>query len=94
MKNKKIIIVSSVIILLIAIVVAIILITKPFNKKNENNQNQEENNISKEQIYNGQPIDIVYIQIKDASDNLGKIIGKNISSDIINKIFEKFCLGK
>lgn len=49
---------------------------------------------SKEQIINGDPIDIVSIGIKDASDDLGKIVGKNISSDIINKIFEKFCLGK
>lgn len=49
---------------------------------------------AKKQIFDGQPIDIVSIEIKDASDNLGKIIGKNISSDIIDKIFEKFCIGK
>lgn len=49
---------------------------------------------AKEELDLGQPIDIVSIKIKEASDNLGKIIGKNISSDIIDKIFEKFCVGK
>ena len=45
-------------------------------------------------IYNGMPLDIIAIDVKDILENLGKITGKNVSEDIINEIFSKFCLGK
>lgn len=49
---------------------------------------------ARSQIENNEPIDIVSIVIKSASKSLGEIIGSDVNQDIINKIFEKFCLGK
>lgn len=40
------------------------------------------------------PIDVVSINIREALINLGNITGENVTEDIINKIFSKFCLGK
>ena len=40
------------------------------------------------------PMDIITVYIKEALENLGNITGKNVSEDIINNIFSKFCLGK
>lgn len=40
------------------------------------------------------PIDIVSIHIKQILEDLGEIVGDNISDDIISSIFSKFCLGK
>ena len=40
------------------------------------------------------PIDIISICIKEVLEDLGEITGDNVSEDIINKIFSKFCLGK
>ena len=51
-------------------------------------------NEARNQIENNEPIDIVSIVIKSASKCLGEIIGSDVNQDIINKIFEKFCLGK
>ena len=40
------------------------------------------------------PIDITSINMIQALEDLGKITGENVSEDIINEIFSKFCLGK
>lgn len=40
------------------------------------------------------PIDITAICIKETLESLGEITGNNVSEDIINTIFSKFCLGK
>ena len=42
----------------------------------------------------GMPIDIIAISIKGILEDLGKITGEEVSEDIINEIFSKFCLGK
>jgi tRNA modification GTPase len=42
----------------------------------------------------GESLDVAAIDIKEATEMLGNITGKNASSDVVNKIFEKFCLGK
>jgi len=39
-------------------------------------------------------LDCVSIDIKDAWNHLGEITGVNVSEEIINRIFENFCLGK
>ena len=39
-------------------------------------------------------VDIAEINIKNAARYLGEILGQEVTNDIINKIFEKFCLGK
>lgn len=47
-----------------------------------------------ETVKNNLPIDIISISIKQSLEELGKITGENVSEDIINQIFSKFCLGK
>ena len=47
-----------------------------------------------EDVKNNMPIDIISINIINALNNLGKITGENVTEDIINEIFSKFCLGK
>ena len=42
----------------------------------------------------GLPIDIVSIPIKQILADLSAITGEDVSEDIINEIFSKFCLGK
>ena len=45
-------------------------------------------------IKKGMPIDITAIYFKEAIEELNKITGENVTEDIINEIFSKFCLGK
>ena len=40
------------------------------------------------------PIDMIGISIREVLEDLGEITGNNVSEDIINTIFSKFCLGK
>ena len=40
------------------------------------------------------PIDITAIHFKQAIEEINKITGENVTEDIINEIFSKFCLGK
>ena len=58
--------------------------------------NQSLNSLEKalETVNSGLPLDIIAIDVRDILMNLGKITGKNVSEDIINEIFSKFCLGK
>lgn len=58
------------------------------------NKSKEYLNIAKKEIEDNEPIDIVSIVIKNATKSLGEIIGADVNQDIVNKIFEKFCLGK
>ncbi len=48
----------------------------------------------KETIKEFIPIDITAIYFKEAIEELNKITGENVTEDIINEIFSKFCLGK
>jgi len=45
-------------------------------------------------IEGNMPIDIIAVEIKQTLEDLGSITGDNVSEDIINEIFSKFCLGK
>ncbi len=45
-------------------------------------------------LNNNMPVDIVAVEIKQILEDLGSITGDNVSEDIINEIFSKFCLGK
>ncbi len=42
----------------------------------------------------GMPLDIVEIDLKNAWQSLGEIIGDAVSEDLIDQIFSQFCLGK
>ena len=48
----------------------------------------------KESIELGMPEDLYAIDLTDAYESLGKIIGETIEEDIIEKIFKDFCMGK
>lgn len=45
-------------------------------------------------VEDGMPLDIIAIYIKEMLEDLGLITGENVSENIINEIFAKFCLGK
>ena len=49
---------------------------------------------AKESIKQQMPIDVISICIKEVLEELGEITGENVTEDIINSIFAKFCLGK
>lgn len=48
----------------------------------------------RESLETHMPVDITAICLKDILEKLAEITGKNVSEDIINEIFKKFCLGK
>lgn len=58
-------------------------------KKAYESLNEVENGIK-----NNLPIDMVEIDLKDIFDTLGEIIGKTYSDEIIDNLFERFCVGK
>jgi tRNA modification GTPase len=45
-------------------------------------------------IDNGMPEDFFTIDLIDAYEALGGIIGESIGEDLVNEIFSKFCVGK
>lgn len=45
-------------------------------------------------IENGMPEDFYSIDLTDAYEQLGYIIGKSMGEDLVNEIFSKFCMGK
>lgn len=45
-------------------------------------------------IRDGMPEDLYTIDLTNAYESLGKIIGETVEEDIINKIFKDFCMGK
>ena len=52
------------------------------------------NLVAKESVENNMTIDITAIVLKEILEELSSITGENVSEDIINEIFKKFCLGK
>ena len=54
----------------------------------------EDINDTRNSISSSMPIDIIAISVKEILEDLGKITGEEVSEDIINEIFSKFCLGK
>ena len=49
---------------------------------------------TKEILEQDMPIDMIAMVMKEILENLGNITGEEVSEDIINEIFAKFCLGK
>ncbi len=49
---------------------------------------------AKKTILDNIPIEIISINIKEIIEDLSKITGENVTEDVINEIFSKFCLGK
>ena len=49
---------------------------------------------AKESCEAGMPEDFISIDLMGAYQALGKILGETLDEDLVNNIFEKFCLGK
>ncbi len=66
------------------------------NTRHKNLINKAINSTANAQISleNKMPMDIVAIEIKNILEDLGEITGEDVSENIINEIFAKFCLGK
>ena len=45
-------------------------------------------------IENQMPEDFYSIDLMNAYENLGRIIGEAVEDDLVNEIFSKFCMGK
>ena len=45
-------------------------------------------------IDDGMPEDFFSIDLMNAYENLGKILGESVGEDLVNEIFSKFCMGK
>ena len=45
-------------------------------------------------IHNEMPEDFFSIDLMDAYEQLGMIIGESVEDDLVNEIFSKFCMGK
>lgn len=42
----------------------------------------------------GEALDIIEIDIREAYDRLGEIIGETVSDEVLDEVFSRFCLGK
>ncbi len=51
-------------------------------------------NMVKDSIRNGMPEDFFSIDLTDAYERLGSIIGEAVEDDVVNEIFSRFCTGK
>jgi len=40
------------------------------------------------------PPEIISLEIREAIDYLGEITGETVDTEILNRIFNKFCIGK
>lgn len=43
---------------------------------------------------NGEPLELIEVEVRSGYDLLGEIIGETVAEDIINEVFARFCLGK
>lgn len=51
-------------------------------------------NLVVQSIMDGMPEDFYSIDLMNAYEELGSIIGEAVEDDLVNEIFSKFCLGK
>ena len=48
----------------------------------------------KQSVSDGMPEDFYSIDLMNAYEQLGKILGEAVEDDLVNEIFSKFCMGK
>lgn len=48
----------------------------------------------RQSILDGMPEDFLTIDLMDAYEQLGSILGESVDDDLVNEIFSKFCMGK
>ncbi len=51
-------------------------------------------NLVVQSIDNDMPEDFYSIDLMNAYEVLGKVIGESVEDDLVNEIFSKFCMGK
>ena len=51
-------------------------------------------NMVKSSVLEGLPEDFYSIDLTEAYENLGRIVGESVGDDVVNEIFAKFCMGK
>lgn len=49
---------------------------------------------AREEMENRRPLEIIALNLREALDRLGEIVGAVTTEDILNKIFGDFCIGK
>lgn len=45
-------------------------------------------------IWDRSPLELIAFEIRSALDALGELVGETTSEDVLNRIFEQFCIGK
>lgn len=63
-------------------------------QKDALNQARESLMLVKDGINLSMPEDLLTIDLMNAYEELGKIIGESVEEDLVNEIFSKFCMGK
>lgn len=48
----------------------------------------------RQSVLDGMPEDFLTIDLMDAYEQLGSILGESVEDDLVNEIFSKFCMGK
>ncbi len=48
----------------------------------------------KQSVIDGMPEDFYTIDLMNAYEALGRILGENVEEDLVNMIFKEFCMGK
>ncbi len=46
------------------------------------------------ELENNTPMELIAIDLQDAIDFLGQILGTTVKVDVLNQIFSRFCIGK
>lgn len=66
------------------------------NTRHKSAMNEAKESLVKvqESIDLGMPEDFFSIDLMDAYESLGKILGESVENDLVNEIFSKFCVGK
>ena len=49
---------------------------------------------ARQALTDDQPLEILALELRDALDRLGEIVGSVTTEDILNIIFNEFCIGK
>lgn len=66
------------------------------NIRHKNSLQEAHNSLQlvKQSIEDGMPEDFYSIDLMNAYEELGNIIGESVEDDLVNEIFSKFCMGK
>lgn len=63
-------------------------------QKNLLNETKKSLTLVRDGIHAGMPEDCIAIDLMNAYESLGKIVGETVGEDLVNQVFERFCMGK